>query len=211
MVVFPTSMPVRLSQFYALVLLLTCLGVNIAFFSEVREPFLGSEDPLASVKSSFSELDIRGKIAGFYGTKPENVDDIQDLAPSEPPKEEPRTPKEQRRKTAPQPAEPKNVVARVDPFLLSEPLPKAEPEKPAPREAPPEPSEPVPVVAPAGNLQTAATIPAPLPAVAAVKSAVAEQFKPIVTEPKSALSVKPSSQPVWETIDTVLERPVWYE
>jgi hypothetical protein len=168
------------------VLLLTCLGVNIVFFSEVRESFLGGEDPLASVASSFSELDIRGKIAGFYEKKPAKVDDVQASPTPEPPKEEPRAPKEQRR-------------------------------KPAPLES----TEPVPVVAPEGNLQTVAKMPVPQPTVAAVKPAVAEQFKPIAHEHKSAASVsaasvsatsvKPSSHPVWETIDTVLERPVWYE
>jgi len=191
------------------------LGVNILFFSEVREPFLGSEDPLASVTSSFSELDIRGKIAGFYGDKAEKVDDTQDIAPPEPPKEEPRLPKEQRRKPEPTPEEPKNVVANVEPFFRSDPPPKAEPIKPAPMgapmETPPEPFELVSVVAPSGNLQTAATMPAPLPTIASVKPAVAEQFKPVVSESKSSASGKPSSAPVWETIDTVLERPMWHE
>ena len=180
------------------------------FFSEVREPFLGSDDPLTSLSSSLSELDIRGKIAGFYEKKPEKVDD-ENLTPPEPPKEESRAPKEQRRKPSPSPEEPKKVAVNVDPFPMSDSLPKAEPEKPAPMEVLPESSESVSVVVPAGHIQTVTTMPAPQPAIAAVKPAVAEQFKPIIAEPKPVASGKPSSQPVWETIDTVLERPVWYE
>ena len=56
----------RLSHFYALALLLACLVTNIAFFEKVREPFLGNEDPMASVKSAFSDLGIQKKIAEFY-------------------------------------------------------------------------------------------------------------------------------------------------
>ena len=207
-------MPVRLSQFYALVLLLTCLGINIVFFSEVREPFLGSEDPLISVTSSFSELDIMGKIAEWFPKKQSKVDDVQDLTPSAPPKEESPAPKAQRRQSAPPPAEPENVISRVNPLLPSDPPPKAEPAKPVPKEAPPESSRSVPITAPAENLQTAATMPAPQPAAAAVKPVVANQFKPITPEPKPAASVKPpkpSSTPIWDTIDTVLERPVRYD
>jgi len=216
-------MPVRLGQFYALVLLLTCLGINIAFFSEVREPFLGNEDPLTSVKSSLFELDIRGKIAGLYPQKQSQVDDVQDLTPA-PPKDELHAPKAQRRQPTPppaetKPAETKNVVSGIDPFQPSDPPPKAEPEKPLPKEALPkevlpESSVPVSVVAPAESLQTAATMPVPQPAVAAVKPALASQFKPILPEPTSAVSVKPSkpsSSPVWDTVDTALERPIWYD
>jgi len=53
----------RLGQFYALVLLLACLVTNIAFFAEVREPFLGDDDPMASVKLALSELNIQARIA----------------------------------------------------------------------------------------------------------------------------------------------------
>jgi hypothetical protein len=200
---FSDSMPVRLGQFYALVLLLTCLGINIAFFSEVREPFLGSEDPLASVKSSLSELDIQGKIAAFYPKTSSKVDDVQVPPPSAPPKAEPPVQKKQHQQPTPPP--------------------KAEPEKsipqPAPKEAPQKPAESMPVVTPAENLQTSATVLVPQPAIAAVKPVVADQFKPVTPEskpnepkPKELVkSVKLSSSPVWDTIDTVLERPIRYE
>ena len=206
-------MPVRLGQFYALVLLLACLGINIVFFSEVRKPFFGNEDPLASVQSSLSELDIRGAIAEYYPKRQLQEDGVQ-VPPPPPPKEEPSAPKAQRRSSAPLPkAEPENVISIGDPLLPSDPPPKAEPAKPAPKETPP---EPVSVAPPAENQQTAATMSAPNPAVAAVKPVVADQFKPLIPEPKSAApqsaaSGKPSPSPVWDTIDTVLERPIWYD
>ena len=72
---------VRLGQFYAFVLLLICLMVNIAVFPEVREPFLGNVDPTASVKSAFSELDIQERISEIYSSAQSNGDDIQSVVP----------------------------------------------------------------------------------------------------------------------------------
>jgi hypothetical protein len=191
-------MPVRLGQFYAFVLLLTCLAINIAFFSEVREPFLGDEDPLASVKSAFAELNIQANLADFYPKVQSKVDSLQDVTP-------PVTPAP--KKANPVPTEPESVVPIVDPFQFATPPPKVEHKIPTE-----EPAPPAPLIAPSENLQTAATMPVPQPAAAVAKPVIADQFKPMMTEPKPIVpvnSVKPSSTPVWETIDTVLERPIW--
>ena len=70
-------MPVRLGQFYAFVLLFGCLATNIAFFSEVREPFLGDSDHGVAINSALSELDIQDKIAAFYPKVSPNVVNTQ--------------------------------------------------------------------------------------------------------------------------------------
>jgi len=213
-------MSVRLGQFYALMLLLACLVTNIAFFSEVREPFLGDEDPMPSVKSAFSELDIQAKIAGFYPkvqseAEQPKVDEVPALPPPAPPEAEkpiprvePPTPREPRRQPAPSannpPAEPRVADPMVDPFLspVSPPKELEEP-KPAVSVVVPERNE--------RNLQTVAVMPAPTPVAAVMQPVIAEQFKPIIVEPKPTAPVKPSSTPVWDTIDTFLDRPIRYD
>ena len=225
---YSDSMPVRLGQFYAFVLLLACLVINIAFFAEVREPFLGDEDPMASVKSAFSDLDIQAKLAEFYPpmqskvneTKIGEISDKPSLAPLEReksiPKAEISTPKEgnpilgeQRQQSVP-PVNVPPVVAdpMIDPFL---PLTQPSPAK-TEQEIPKEPAPAIPAVAlerREPNRQTAAIIPAPVTAIA--QPVIADQFKPIVIEPKPAAPVKPLSTPVWETPDTVLDRPIRYD
>ena len=240
-------MPGRLSQFYALVLLLTCLVINIAFFAEVREPFLGDEDPTASVKSVFSELDIQAKIAEFYPKIQSKIDTDPVVPPLVSPKEkeeesvpkiEPSVPKtkspalkEPNRQPAPSvnnpPVKPEIADPMVDPFLPIAPAPQPEPEKKTPpkdelkpkektEEAPPKKSE-----EPAGsdvvpegskpNLQTAAVTPVPAPVVADVQPVTADQFKPIMVQPKPTVPVRPSSTPVWDTMDTIQNRPIRYD
>jgi hypothetical protein len=76
------------------------LGVNISFFGDARKPFLGDEDPTASIKSAFSDWDITAAIANFYPKVQAQVGDVPEekLVPKlEPektvPKEEPEAPK----------------------------------------------------------------------------------------------------------------------
>ena len=177
---------VRLGQFYAFVLLLICLMINVAFFPEVREPFLGDEDPMASVKSAFSELDIQERIDEFYPKMLSNADGVPAVVP----------PKEQRQQSSASPV--------VDVNSVSAPPQKTEPAK---REIPKEISKSSPpIVVPAKNLQTAVAVPGPQPGI--IQPATAEKFKPIVIERKPIASVKPSSVPVWETIDVFLEQPI---
>lgn len=61
--------------------------INIAFFSEVREPFLGDEDPTASVKLAFSELDIPAKITEIYpktpSKEPSRPSSVSSIVPEE--------------------------------------------------------------------------------------------------------------------------------
>lgn len=178
-------MPVRIGYFYAFLLMLLCVVVNIAFFAEVREPFLGDEDPTASIKSVFADWDIEATLAEYFpkvqSKVPSPVEEIPDELQPEPPKEEKRVPKEPSRK------EP----------LQQEPVPKEEP--PTPKVAP----EALPASL-EGAVQTAAAL--PVPQSAAIKPAVAEQFKPIIAPPSM-----PASSPVWMTVDTVLERPIKYD
>ena len=175
------SMLVRLGHFYAFVLLLICLMIDIAFFSAVREPFLGAEDPTASIKSALSELDIPEKIAEFYPQTQSNADNVQVVTPQ---KEPPRQ-------------------SSVPP-LEAEPVKKDVPKEIS--------KSSTPTAAPMENRQTAATIPAAKPAVSL--PVIAEQFKPIVPEQKPVAPtkpVKPSSVPVWETIDSLLEQPIRHD
>ena len=198
-------MPARLGQFYAFMLLLICLAVNITFFSEVRESFLGDADPLASVKSTISELDIKASIADFYPKVQSTVEDAQDHASSPaPPVENKAVFSDSNRQPLAPPAKPETPSAIVDPFSPAKP----EPEKAAPQE---EPKPPVAASVPAENHQAVASVPAPRPAAAVSRPVIADQFKPIMTEPKPAeplQATKPSSSPVWDTVDTILERPV---
>ena len=228
-------MSVHLGQFFAFVLLVVCLVINIAFFAEVREPFLGEEDPTASIKSVLSELDIPARIAEFYPKIQSKVDKAGDETPPAPPQEATPVPKEEK-SVSREPKRPPPVAADappvkpeaanpvVDPFRLPVPPLKAEPEKvekevpkEQPKEVPSKTSESIAVMVPEQrepNLQTAAVMPVPKPAVAAVKPVVADQFKPIITAPKPVapvVPVKPSSSPVWDTLDTVLDRPIRYD
>ena len=250
------SMPVRLGQFYALVLLLLCLATNIAFFAEVREPFLGDDDPTASVKLAFSDLDIRAKIAEFYpkiqspvdesevdATKADDVP-VADVTPPPPPAEEKTAPREPRQQPAPPasnpPPVPVIVAPIVDPFPPITPSPITQPpitpppfaqppttlppvvesEKAVPEEIPPNETAFPAAVTPerrGQNRQTAAIISGPAPVAAVVQPVIADQFKPITVEPKPvapvapAGPVKPSATPVWETVDTILDRPIRYD
>lgn len=214
---FP-SMPIRLGHFYASLLLLICLGINIAFFSEVREPFLGDEDPLASVKAALSDLNIKAKFAEIYPKIASETDgestDTTSLEPSTKtvkPVETPKQPVGMPKKTEPdkslifQPS-PTKTDPVVDPFLLSTPPPKASTPVAAPKDyerkqiektKPTEPKKESGV-----NRQTAAVMPMPQPAT--TRPIVADHFKPIE-------SAKPSTEAVWDTIDTVLERPLRYD
>ena len=227
-------MPVRLGQFYAFVLLLVCLVTNIAFFAEVREPFLGDEDPLASVKSAFADLDVPAKIAGFYpktqskidgtnidGAKADEVLDIVS-APLAPPleieKSAPREPIPAPRTERPTPQEPPSaspVIAdpMVDPFLPFTQQPSAVHSE--------EVLEPAHSTV-SGNSTVSGSVPerqtqdlkdflAPTSSVAGILPVVAEQFRPIIVEPKPVAPVKPSSAPVWDTADTIWDRPIWYD
>ena len=188
------------SPVYACVLLLACLVFNIAYFNNVRESFLGEEDPTASIKSVFSKSGIPAKVAKFNSKPLTEEDEKQNVTPPTPPKEEKTAPREQRRQT-PQ-AKPEETAT----ITVSEPPSKAEPEK---KEKPKE--EPKPAV-PAETLQTSVAMPAPQPAV--VQSVIADQFKPIIPEQKPATPIKQvklSSAPVWETADTILAQPIRYD
>jgi len=203
-------MLIRLGRFYASLLVLICLGINIAFFPEVREPFLGSDDPLASVKSALSELDIQARIAEFYPQIQSKTEDIQDTpAPPTPKKQEKPagTTSELPAKTSA--PEPTTSDPLLDLSLWSVPSPKAE-SKSTPKET--EAPKPTPSVAVSkDNQQTAATMSAPKAAAAVIMPVVADQFKPTTTAPKPTETAKPSANAVWDTIDTVLERPIRYD
>jgi len=206
-------MPIRPGQFYASLLLLVCLGTNIAFFPEVREPFLGSEDPFGSVKSALSELDIKATLAEFYPKILSNVGDEQHIPPPIP-------------STPSPPPVPEPAVKNPDslplptPPPVAEPLPKSQdmpeekkPEEPKTKE--PEKLQPPTAAIPTDNPQTTTTVPKPV--VATIQPAVANPFKPVTAPPKPAETVKPqetvnhSASPVWDTVDTVLERPIRYD
>jgi len=205
-------MPVRLAQFYAFVLLLICLAVNVAFFSDVREFFLGDEDPLASAQSAFAEWDIAAKIAAFYPSIPSKADEIADETPPEPARNpepvslESLLPKPPSSKpTIPEPVLPESLLPEPPPVPWE---PEAEHAK---EESPAEPQSGDPFDAPIETPPESAFDPFPQPAVAAARPVVADQFKPIVAEPKPPVPVRPSSAPVWGTIETVLERPIRYD
>ena len=205
-------MPVRLGPFYALMLLFVCLATNIAFFAEVREPFLGDEDPTASIKSAFSEWDIQAKIAAFYPPAQSNAGEVSDDSPqaeekhvsvaesflSSEPIWQPTPP------VPPQPSKPAVVDPVVDPFLpIAHPPKESElPESVVPFVAP-EKSEPV--------LPTAAVASVPSLVIADTQPVVAEQFKPVIVRPESVTPTRPASTPVWNTVDTMLERPIRYD
>jgi len=210
-------MPIRPSQFYASLVLLVCLGTNIAFFPEVREPFLGSGDPFGSLKSALAELDINAKIAEFYPQTQSNVEHTQDshsTAPSPPSSPPPPPPPPPPPQPVPEPepeTEPaeNNLVLDPAPYQRATPPPSVEPQ-PEPKKVPEVPEKPQEPETP----PPAAAI--PQPAVATIQPVVAEQFKPITPSPKPA-PPKPaditqfSASPVWGTIDTVLERPIRYD
>jgi hypothetical protein len=181
-------MPIRLGQFYACVLVFVCLTINIAFFADVREPFLGDDDPLASIKATLGELDIPAKIAGLYPKVQSKAEEDQDEIPviteipeisppvspteeSPAPKEELPAPRGQRRSTPSENAPPPKVepeqVTLNEPETLPETLE--------------EPKFHVATIVPEDNLQTSAVMPAPLPAV--IKPDVTDLFKPIMGEP----------------------------
>jgi len=213
-------------------LLLACLATNVAFFVEVREPFFGDDDPMASVKSAFSDLDIQAKIAEFYPAVQSKAgqskvdeakaDDVPDAPPPIPveevkpaPKVAIPAPREQRRQPAVPANDPPVVPVVVQPVMDPFP-PLPQPHIVPTKETLPKESEaPKPAVADVvldrrePNRQTAAVM--PTPALAVVQPVVAEQFKPIIVEPKPATPVKPSATPVWDTIDTIRERPIRYD
>ena len=176
----------RLGQFYAFLLLLACLVVNIAFFAEVRELFLGDDDPLASIKSAFSELGIETKIADIFPMIQSQVDDVSE---SEPPaqKEGRSVSREPRQQSTSIIAEP---VA--DPFPSLVPAPPAKSEKDTPKKSEePKPVAAVPQEKSEQNRQIAIT-PAPVAVAATVQPVIANQFKPIIVEPTPTIPVKPS-------------------
>ena len=185
-------MPVRLGQFYAFVLLLTCLATNIVFFSEVRESFLGDEDPTASVKLAFSELNIQAKIAEFYPKIQSKADEVQNVTlpvqkDQKPVTKEPKKLPELPPNVPIQNMETANPI--LDPFLLPSQPPTVQV---TPKEIPPKESEvpkPVdPVIVPKKaelNRQTAATMPIPKSAASNIKPIIADQFKPVIIEPNN--------------------------
>ena len=59
-----------------------CLATNIVFFSEVRGHFFGGNDPLASAKSAFTELDFSARITEFYPATQSSVEDVTDVTMS---------------------------------------------------------------------------------------------------------------------------------
>ena len=201
------------SPVYACVLLIACLVFNIAYFNNVRESFLGEEDPTASIKSAIFQSGIPAKVAKLYSTTQTEEDENQNVTPHTPskgektsPKAEQPTSREQRRQTSTPPTKPEEVVA----IPISDPQPKIEqePKEESKKESNPSASAVVPVE----TLQTAALVPVPSPAVA--QSVIADQFKPIVPEQKPAVPIKPvklSSAPVWETADTILAQPIRYD
>ena len=166
-------------QFYAFVLMVLCLTINVAFFPEVREPFLGDEDPTASVKSALNDWDIPAKLAEFYPKIQMKAADMQDevrnerplpeLSKPELPKAEKPAPKEQRRQSPVLPASPEASQEIVDPFLQPSASPPKETGTPKPVDSP---------VVPVETLPTAATVLRSAPAT--VQPAFADQFKPIM-------------------------------
>lgn len=203
-------MLVRLGQFYAFMLLLICLGTNIVLFDTVREHFLGDGDPVPSAKIAFSELDLQAKIAEFYPKMQPHMDDVENT--THPPLEtEKSAPKEQRQQISTSLAKSVETSPVVDPVPVPDPSPEVKPMK---EEVPKNETSKssAPVATSVETLQTAATIPTPKQAVA--QSIIADQFRPIVSQQKpvvSIKSIKPSSTPIWETIDTVLEQPIRYD
>jgi hypothetical protein len=183
-------MPIRLGTFCVFLLMLVSLGVNMAFFSEVRESFLGKGKSALSSQPVTSEPDI----AEFY--------------PQTPPQNAEKNPLPKREVSVEPPVKvPAPIPLSADsgnaPFLL--------PSVPPP--APAETSQPV--TAPKENntdKQTTALLP-PAPKSAAVKPIVADQFKPVMTKPKqpNKPSQKPSSNIVWGTAESVAEQPVRYD
>jgi len=200
-------MLVRFGHFYAFVLLLACLAINIAFFDKVREPFLGDVDPTASVKSAFSDLDIQAKIAEFYPQTQSNADEsaIKEAAEeASPPEAEKPVRIEELPVPPPAPAPPANDPPLVP--VIAEPVIESL--------LPSEPEEPTPTVSAVPEIresprQMVAAVPTPTPAT--LQPVVAAQFKPIVTEKKSSMPVKPSSSPVWDTGDSGRARPIRYD
>ena len=194
---------IRLGQFYAFLLLLICLSVNIAFFPEVREPFLGSDDPLESVKTALSKLEIVAK----------HTEDVQE-APAPAPKEQKKTPEVPADDPKPKPKESDPIPDSLlpDPPQKDElkDKPKTVPDVEKPKE-PEKPKPAAPVVAPMENQQIAAVMPMPKPADAIIQPVVAEQFKPVIASPKPIEIAKPSTNAVWDTVDTALERPIRYD
>ena len=239
-------MLIRLGQFYALVLLLACLVTNIAFFAKVREPFLGNDDPTASVKTAFANLDFQGRIEKFYPQTQSKVDDttvnttvdntpvdeVSDITSSLPPEKGKPAPRaetpvprieraasSESHRQSPLPVhDPPAESVFADPIIESPSpfaqLPQTEPEKTSPPKELEEPKPDVTVVVSERhepNQQTVAVMAAPASVAAVVQPVIANQFKPIIVEPKSVVPVKPSSAPVWDTVDTIRERPIRYD
>ena len=216
----------RLGQFYALVLLLACLVTNIAFFAEVREPFLGDDDPVASVKSAFSDLNIQARLAEFYPkilsmANEAKGDEAPEVTPPIPPtlleaeRPTPRVEMPVPREPRQQPIPPVNnllmepVIAEptVDPFPPLETEPPKELEKPEPAAST--------VVQTMNELTrqaaTVTPVSAIVPVTATVQPVIADQFNPIGIATQPVAPVRPSSTPVWDTIDTILDRPIRYD
>ena len=224
-------MPVRLGQFYAFLLLLTCLSINIAFFPEVREPFLGDDDPVSSTKLALSESDFTARIAEFYPTIQARVQDLRSVLPlpgAQKQKEPEKTSELPTDIWEPDIRVPWTVTDDpiVDSFFLPSQPPVEEPEVISEEEEPEAPEPVFSVVAPETSgmtQQTSAVVPVASPAV--VRPVVADQFKPIIIPVESvrppageetkrasnASAGKSSSNVVWDTIDTVLERPIRYD
>jgi hypothetical protein len=215
----------RLGHFYASLLVFICLGINIAFFPEVREPFLGGDDPLASVKAALSDLNIKARFVEIcpktqFNTDSEASVPTPQASPTDPVKSAEPTKKPAAVSIKIEPvktAVPKTKTAQneslPDPFLL----PSSQPKEPAPpadliaveqkqfeRTKPTDPQKESGL-----NRQTAASV--PIPQSAAARPIIADQFKPIVTPSKSIESTKPSPDVVWDTIDTITERPLRYD
>ena len=213
----------RLGQFYALVLLLVCLVINIVFFAEVREPFLGSDDPMPSMKSTFSDLNIQARIAEFHPkilsrANEAKVDEIPEAILTAPLVEERPTP----RVEVPAPREPRQQPTPPVNNLLAEPViaePIADPFPPLETEPPKELEKPKPAVSDVvqtsneSTRQTTTIVPvsAVAPVTATVQPIVADRFNPIVAESQPIAPVRPSATPVWDTIDTILDRPIRYD
>jgi len=216
----------RLGQLYALVLLFACLVTNIAFFADVREPFLGDDDPMASVKSAFSDLNIQARIAEFYPkilskANEEKVDEVPEATPLTPPtllEAERPTP----RVEMPVPREPRQQPTLPVNNLLTEPAiaePIIDPFPPLGAEPPKELEKPEPAASTVvqtmneSTRQVATVMPvsAIVPVIATVQPVIADQFNPIDTATQPIAPVRPSATPVWNTIDTILDRPIRYD
>jgi len=213
-------MPVRLAQFYAFVLLLICLAVNVAFFSDVRESFLGDADPFASTRSAFAELDIAAKISAFYPSAPSKTEEISDeFASVSVPPESPAITLESLLPVPPLPEPVVPLPVPVEPPALWEELP-VPPEAELTEAEIEEDVLPADYFAiPAEALQSATFDPFPQPnaadfpepVAAAVTPVVADQFKPLVMDGEPLVPNRPSSAPIWGSIDTILERPLRYD